>query len=182
MQILSGNYGRGIEGNRGMAHLGTHPAGEWEAGKSKRGAIMKNRIATSLFIGLALIAGLLGTASRASAQKGALVTIPFAFEANHQVLPAGDYRVHVLTPRLISLIDRSTGTYKALLLVHPQQEREIETRGRMIFLHGEKQYLLTQIRFEGSNLHADLVVQPSPKRELVKQTPASKSTVEIALR
>jgi len=143
---------------------------------------MKNRNAVSLFIGVALIAVLLGAASRASAQKGALVTIPFAFEANHQVLPAGDYKVHVLTPRLISLIDRSTGTYKALLLVHPQQEREIETRGRLIFLHGDQQYFLTQVRFEGSNLHADLVVPLSLQRELAQQTPPDKLTVEIAMK
>jgi len=143
---------------------------------------MKNRNAVSLFIGVALIAVLLGAASRASAQKGALVTIPFAFEANHQVLPAGDYKVHVLTPRLISLIDRSTGTYKALLLVHPQQEREVETRGRMIFLHGDQQYFLTQVRFEGSNLHADLVVPLSLQRELAQQTPPDKLTVEIAMK
>jgi hypothetical protein len=143
---------------------------------------MKSRIAVSLFIGLALIAGLLGAASRASAQKGALVAIPFAFEANHQVLPAGDYKVHVLTPRLISLIDRSTGTYKALLLVHPQQEREVETRGRMIFLHGEKQYFLTQIRFVGSNLHANLMVPPSLQRELAKPAWPDKPTIEIALK
>jgi len=142
---------------------------------------MKNRIAVSLF-GVALIAVLLGAASRASAQKGALVTVPFAFEANHQVLPAGEYKVHVLTPRMISIIDRSTGTYKALLLVHPQQEREVETRGRMIFLHGEKQYFLTQIRFEGFNVHANLVVSPSLQRELVKQTPPAKSIVEVAMR
>jgi hypothetical protein len=146
------------------------------------GAIMKNRIAVSLIVGLALIAGLTGSTKSASAQKGALVTIPFAFEANHLVLPAGDYKVHVVTPRLISLIDRSTGTYKALLLVHPQQEREVETRGRMIFLHGDKQYFLTQIRFVGSSLHANLMVQPSLKRELAKQTPPDKSTVEIAIR
>ena len=143
---------------------------------------MKNRNAVSLFIGVTLIAVLLGAASRASAQKGALVTIPFAFEANHQVLPAGDYKVHVLTPRLISLIDRSTGTYKALLLVHPQQEREVETRGRMIFLHGDQQYFLTQVRFEGSNLHADLVVPPSLQRELAQQTPPDKLTVEVAMK
>jgi len=143
---------------------------------------MKNRITASLFIGLALIAVLLGFASRASAQKGALVTIPFAFEANHEVLPAGDYKVHVVTPRLISIIDRSSGTYKALLLVHPEQEREVETRGRMIFLKGEKQYFLTQIRFEGSNLHANLMLTPSLQRELAKQTSADRSTVEIAMR
>jgi hypothetical protein len=143
---------------------------------------MKNRNAVSLFIGVALIAVLLGAASRASAQKGSLVTIPFAFEANHQLLPAGDYKVHVLTPRLISLIDRSTGTYKALFLVHPQQEREIETRGRLIFLHGDQQYFLTQVRFEGSNLHADTVVPLSLQRELAQQTPPDKLTVEIAMK
>jgi hypothetical protein len=143
---------------------------------------MKNRIAIELTVGLGLVVGLFGSVPRASAQKGALITIPFAFEANHHVLPAGDYKVHVLTPRLISIIDTSNGTYRALLLVHPEQERNIETRGRMIFLRGEKQYFLTQIRFEGWNVHANLLMQPSLQREWAKQTPPLNSTVEIAMK
>jgi len=131
---------------------------------------MKNRSAVRLFASLALTAGLLATSSRGSAQQGALVTIPFAFEANQQVLPAGDYRVHVLTPHLVSLIDRSTGTYKALILVRPQQDQQPETRGRMIFLHHEQRYYLTQVRFEGSTVHANLILQPSIQRELAKLT------------
>lgn len=143
---------------------------------------MKNRIAVSLLFGVALtVAALLGSTSRASAQKGALVTVPFAFEANRQMLPAGDYMVHLLTPRLISLIDRSTGTYKVLILVQPQQERGIESRGRMIFLHADKQYFLTQIRFMGSNLHVNLMLPPSLTRELGKQASPSKTTVEIVM-
>lgn len=143
---------------------------------------MKNRIVVRLFIGLALIASLLAAASRASAQRGALATIPFAFEANHTVLPAGDYKVRVLTSHLIELTDTSAGTYKALLLVHPEQERQVEARGRMIFLHGDKQYFLSQIRFEGSNLHASLLVAPSLKREIAKQTRRDSSIVEVPMR
>ncbi len=143
---------------------------------------MKNRIAMSLIVGFALVAGLFGAAGRASAQKGALVTIPFSFEANHQALPAGDYRVHVLTPRLISLIDTSGGTYKALLLVHPEQERAIETRGRMIFLRDDNRYFLTQIRFEGWNVHANFALPESLTRELAERSPSKKSRIEIATR
>ncbi len=143
---------------------------------------MKNRIGMSLIIGFALVAGFFGAASRASAQKGALVTIPFTFEANHQVLPAGEYKVHVLTPRLISLIDTSQGTYQALLLVQPEQERAIETRGRMIFLRGDNRYFLTQIRFEGWNVHANFVLPASLTRELAKRTTSEKSRIEIATR
>ena len=140
---------------------------------------MKNGVVVRFVVGLALIAGVSGTANRVMAQKGALVSIPFAFEINHQALPAGEYKIHVLTPRLISFSDRATGTYKALVLVHPQQEREVETRGRMIFLRGDRQNFLSQIRFEGSNLHANLVVQDSLQRELSKH---AMPTDEIAMK
>src|SRR5215469_13134368 len=114
---------------------------------------MKKRNAVRLFVVIALIGGLLGTASTASAQKGASVTIPFAFEVNHLMLPAGDYKVLVLTPHLVSLIDRPTGTHKGLFLVRPESERTIETRSRLIFLHHDRRYYLTQVRFGGHSVH-----------------------------
>lgn len=143
---------------------------------------MKNRIVLGLSIGVALLAGLLGSASTAAAQRGSLVTIPFAFEANQTAFPAGDYKVRVLTSHLIELTDTAAGTYKALLLVRPEQERQIETRGRMIFLHGEKQYFLSQIRFEGFNVHANLLLQPSLQRELAKVAAPDQSKVEIYMK
>jgi hypothetical protein len=143
---------------------------------------MKNRIAVSLYIGLALIAGLLVTARSVSAQQRAIATIPFAFEVNDQSFPAGDYKFYVLTPRLISLMDQTNGTYRALFLVDPEQERNKETQGRLIFVRHGMRYYLKQVRFEGFGVHANVKWAPSLERELAKQTPPNTSTVQIAMK
>lgn len=143
---------------------------------------MKKRNPVRLFVVLALIAVLLGSASRAPAQKASLVTIPFAFEANHRMLPAGDYKVLVMTPHLLSLIDRHTSTYKGYFLVRPELENEIETHGRLIFLHHDRRYYLTQVRFGGQSVHANLMIPSSLQREMAKNTPPTVSTIEIAMK
>jgi len=143
---------------------------------------MKHRVAFRFFLYIALVAGLLGAVSSASAQNSIPVTIPFAFTANHQSMPAGEYYVRLLTPRLMALADGRTGISKALLLVRPESELNVETRGRMVFLHSDARYFLKQVRIAGSSVHSELFVQPSLERELATQTPPAESTVEIALR
>ena len=143
---------------------------------------MKHRIAFRLLVCFALVAGLLGAVSSASAQNSIPVTIPFAFVANHQFMPAGEYKVRFLTPHLMSLADGQTGIAKTLLLVRPESEQKMETRGRLIFLHSNTRYYLTQVRIAGASVHSELVVQPSVARELATQTPLAESTFEIALK
>lgn len=143
---------------------------------------MKHRIAIRLFIFIALLAGLPGLVGIASAQNKVPVTIPFAFVANHQSMPAGQYYVRMLTPHLMSLAEGRTGITKTLLLVRPESERNVETSGRLIFLHPGSRYYLTQARMAGSSVHSELIDQPRLERELEAQTPIAQSTVEIALR
>ena len=51
----------------------------------------------------------------ASAQNKAVVTVPFAFRANQQVLPAGQYQV-VSSDSILMFIDANTGRTSAALL------------------------------------------------------------------
>jgi hypothetical protein len=143
---------------------------------------MKHRIAFRLFIYIALLAGLPGLVGRASAQNKIPVTIPFAFVANHQSMPAGQYYVRMLTPHLMSLADGHTGITKTLLLVRPESEHNGEARGRLIFFHPGTRYWLTQVRIAGSSVHSELMGQPRLERELAGQAPTVEQTVEIALR
>ncbi|MGI8772241.1 MAG: hypothetical protein ACR2JE_12490, partial [Acidobacteriaceae bacterium] len=48
-------------------------------------------------LALPLVAGLLAIAPAAQAQSAAIVTIPFNFSANNYNLPAGTYRVDVIS-------------------------------------------------------------------------------------
>ena len=143
---------------------------------------MKHRIAFRLFIYIALLAGLPGLVGIASAQNKVPVTIPFAFVANHQSMSAGQYYVRMLTPRLMSLADGRTGITKTLLLVRPESEQNVETRGHLIYFHPGTRYYLTQVRMAGSSVHSELIGQPRLERELAAHTPIAESTVEIALR
>jgi hypothetical protein len=88
----------------------------------------------------------------------------------------------MLTPHLMSLADGRTGITKALLLVRPESEHNVEARGRLVFLHPGTQYCLTQVRIAGSSVRSELMGQPRLEREMAGQTPIAESTVEIALR
>jgi hypothetical protein len=143
---------------------------------------MKHRVAFHLFVHIALVVGLLGTIKSASAQNNIPVAIPFAFVANHQLMPAGEYNVRLLTPRLMSLADGRTGATKALLLIRPDSDGKVETRGRLIFLHSETGHYLKQVRIAGSRFHSELVVHPSLEGEFAAQPSAAESTVEIAVK
>ena len=142
---------------------------------------MKHRVAFRLLIYVALVAGLLGTVGSTSAQNSIPVTIPFAFVVNHQSMPAGDYRLRFLTPPLMALADGRTGVSKVLLLVRPVSERNVETRGRLIFVRSRARYFLKEVRIAGSSVHTELVVEPSLAREWTTRTRQPESKVEIAL-
>jgi hypothetical protein len=85
---------------------------------------MKLRIAalpSLLLITSAL--SLICPATKASAQATGMISIPFEFMANHQLVPAGSYKVDLLSDRFLALIDGKTGTTRTVLLVRPEEGR-----------------------------------------------------------
>lgn len=144
---------------------------------------MTPRIAnlTNLMLSLSLATGLLCAGAAASAQSTATVTIPFAFSADNQNVPAGVYKVQLLSDRYLSL--RNINTNKTqVLMVRPEVGQVIETRGRMVFHHDGNRNYLAQVWIAGTSLHSEMAVQHKPERELAKGNTPAASTVELALK
>src|SRR3974390_3605397 len=116
------------------------------------GAPMKPIVSFRYFVFTALVAGLLGVISGASAQQRIQVTIPFAFTANHQLMPAGDYQVRLVNPDVMMLIADGTKTDKGIYLeIRPESELNAETHSCLTFLHPGARYYLKEVRIAGLN-------------------------------
>jgi hypothetical protein len=142
---------------------------------------MMHRPATlrTSILSASLAAGLLCAATLASAQSNLSIKIPFAFSAEHQTVPAGSYKVELLTDRYLSL--RNAATHKTqVLMVRPEQGQAIETRSRMVFSReGSKNYL-AQIWIAGTSVHSEIAVPHKPERQLAQGPAPAASTIEVA--
>ena len=119
----------------------------------------------------------------ASAQETLRVTIPFAFTANHQVLPAGSYVVKrqdgTWGPYLL-LVNRTKGTVAAMLMAYTTVSYRTLARSSLVFHNTGHKYWLSEIRFSESNMTSQLSTQPKPEPGMAKTNP--NTTVEIAAR
>ena len=136
---------------------------------------------TNLILNLSLATGLLCAGANASAQTSQSVTIPFAFSANHQYLPAGTYKVQLLSDRFLSLLNIKTDKTQ-FLLVRPEEGRVIETQARLVFHRDGKRNYLAQVWMAGTNVHSDLTVRPEQERALAKGVAPQGSSFEVALK
>ena len=142
---------------------------------------MKNRLSNFLrLLSITLVVGLLFTATNAVAQSKASVVIPFAFTANHQVIPAAYYKVELLSDRFLCFTNIKTGKHQTVLLVNPEPEAYIDTRSALQFRVSGDRYYLTEVRFAGSSMHSTPVIPASLERELAKLP--STRPIEIAMK
>ena len=118
---------------------------------------MKRRATTltNLFLSLALTTGLLCTATSASAQTTTSVTVPFGFLANHLYVPAGSYKVQLLSDRFLSLRNIKTDKTQ-VVMVCPESGQIIETRGRLVFQRHDGRLFLKQVWIAGTSMHSEL--------------------------
>jgi hypothetical protein len=136
---------------------------------------------TNLILSLSLATGLLCTGAEASAQASESVTIPFAFSANYHSVPAGSYKVQLLSDRFLSFHNINTDDTQ-ILLVRPEEGRAIETQGRLIFRRDGGRNYLTQVWIAGTNFHSELAVQLKPEREFAKGVVPQDSSFAVALK
>jgi len=142
---------------------------------------MKFRIAAfSSLLLIGLTVSTIFPATNASAQATGTIYIPFAFTANHQLVPSGFYKVDLLSDRYLALIDDKTGTTRTILMVRPEQGPSISARTGFVFHGSGQRYFLKEVKIAGSSMRSELAVQPSPERTLAKGAASESSTIEIA--
>ena len=141
---------------------------------NRRSAILAN-----LLLGLPLV-GLLRATPEALAQTSQMVTIPFAFSADHQQVPPGTYRVKLVSTSLLSLCNLETAKTE-ILMVRPEGGQDIETKGRLVFYRDGAKTYLTQVRTPGTSFRSELMAQPSVQQSTAKSRPPSGSSIEVAM-
>jgi hypothetical protein len=141
---------------------------------------MTSRIAnlSNLILSISLTTGMLCAGATASAQTAASVTIPFAFSADKQYVPAGSYKVALLSDRFLSLRNIATNQTQ-VLMVRPEAGQAIETRGRMVFQQDGSRKYLAQVWIAGTSLHSEMAVQHKMESESAM---SKTTTVELALK
>jgi hypothetical protein len=92
----------------------------------------------------------------------ARVSIPFDFSANHQVLPAGCYRVELQSHSYVILVDCTTGKVAGMLVSTTTNRKTGNSSA--VFQKVGKSMRLTQLNF--ASLQTQLAVQPKPEREI----------------
>ncbi len=144
---------------------------------------MKLRIAAfpSLLL-MASVVSLICPATNASAQATGTIYIPFAFTANHQLVPAGSYKVDLLSDRYLALIDSKTGTTRTVLLVRPEQGQNVSARSGFVFHGSGEHYFLKEVKIAGSSMRSELAVQPKLEPLVAKGAALESSTIEIAMK
>jgi len=114
-------------------------------------------------------------------ERVASVTVPFSFSAGNQYVPAGSYKVELLSDRYPSL--RNTATNQThVVMVRPETGLAIETRGRLVFQHEGSRKYLAQVWIAGTSLHSEVTVQHKRESESAKSQATPPPTVELALK
>jgi hypothetical protein len=144
---------------------------------------MKLRIAAlpSLVL-IASALSLICPATKASAQATGTISIPFEFMANHQLVPAGSYKVDLLSDRFLALIDGKTGTTRTVLLVRPEEGPNVSARTGFVLHSVGGRYSLKEVKIAGSSMRSELAVQPKPEPVMAKGGALKNSTIEIAIK
>ena len=116
----------------------------------------------------------------ASAQYASQVTIPFAFSANHQVFPAGQYRVFRESENYLRVVSTDTGV-TATLMGYTSRNLEIKPKNSLMFLHDQRGYHLMTVKFAHgmAGVQTELAVQPRAEQEIAKA--ADVTTTEIGM-
>jgi hypothetical protein len=129
---------------------------------------------------IAIAVGLLFTATHSAAQAGATFRIPFAFTANHQLVPAGYYKVELLSDRFLAFINEGTGRTETVLMVRPESGPAIETRSRLVFQSSVNRHYLREVKIAGTNIRSELMTQYRFEKDIAKNQLPAASTVELA--
>ena len=138
-----------------------------------------NSILSSGFIACALAIGSLASTPSASAQTTiAKVTIPFDFQTDKQVLPAGTYRVERESGNLILL--RGSGKESGFVLMNAASRSKAPDHGMLSFDRTGGKYYLRQIWTAGDSTGLECPKGHAEKAALVATNDEAVTTVELA--
>ena len=117
-------------------------------------------------VAIAVTLGMMDARS-VNAQSASQATIPFAFTANHQIFPAGHYRVSRESDNYLILRSTESGVGMGLM-VRTTRNFEVAPKSSLVFLRNQSGYHLLTVRFAQGGLRSELAVQPKTENEVAK--------------
>jgi hypothetical protein len=91
-------------------------------------------------------------AQTTESQRLMKVDVPFAFAAEGQTLPAGEYLVLTVTPERSIRIVSSDGKHSAVVTTLPNYASSPSENSRLVFHRYGDEYFLTQVWTAGQNV------------------------------
>ena len=128
-----------------------------------------------------LATGLLCVASSAPAQNTATATIPFGFVVAHHYVPAGAYRVQLLSDHTMYLQNVQTEKTQ-FLLINPDYGTTIQSNSRLVFYRHFGKLYLKQVFLAGTSTHSEVYVHLTPEEMVATVNTPQEATVEIAMK
>ena len=116
----------------------------------------------------------------AGQEPSVTVNIPFSFSASDQKLPAGKYRISLVSPRYLSFLNTET-TKHAYLMVLPASTQNGKDQGRLMFRrYGSSNYLY-QVWMPGQGEGREFMRSRGERETLRDLKGASLAQVQIPL-
>jgi hypothetical protein len=139
-------------------------------------------VTRSALIACALAFGVFASSPTAKAQSGSIIgtaSVPFAFQAGSQVLPAGAYEIHRVSKNLLDL--RGPNQVRHFVLVNAAETRQAPDKGTMVFHHFGDTYFLSQIWEAGANFGAECAESQAEKEISRKTNRPTADLTQVAL-
>ena len=134
-----------------------------------------------MFLALCLLTGLLSVASSAPAQNTATATIPFGFVAAHHYIPAGHYRVQLLSDHTMYLQNVQTEKTQ-MLLIRPEYGQVVQINSRLVFFRYFGKLYLKRVFLAGTSTHSEIDFHLRPAEMTATVNTPQEATVEVAMK
>lgn len=131
-------------------------------------------IARSLFA-ILIMGSPFATRLHAQDDLGVVFSVPFAFSVDGHNIAAGNYQLNLDSGQyLMSIRNLKTGDLE-IFSVHPEQERAIESLGRLVFNGCGSHRYLTEFHIPGTNLYSSMMTPGRVKNAEAKACPTTDS-------
>jgi hypothetical protein len=113
-------------------------------------------ICARAIVAAVITSGILALGTRTASAQAITATVPFAFSAGDQQLPAGTYQFTFLSPWSLSIRNVKGGSEK-FFTVHPEQNRPHASRARVVFRNSGGQKNLKAVYLPTSDGGGELI-------------------------
>ena len=122
-------------------------------------------------------------AAKVHAQNGpgVVFSVPFAFNADGRNIAAGTYELNLVSNKfMMSIRNVETGDTQ-VFTVHPEEQRAIDSHGRLIFHSCGGHTDLTEFHVPGTNLFSEMI-PPRQRKNMEAKVCATPDFVTLAAR